>query len=101
MHFRKYRKCGGEVSLSECIETGKDGTALSLMDVICSEEDIFEDLSNREMYKTLYDAVEHVLTPREQLVIRSRYGLDGQRALTQREVANQTGISRSYVSRRR
>ena len=44
MHFRSQRKTAGDVSLSECIETGKDGNALSLIDIISSDEDLFEDL---------------------------------------------------------
>lgn len=47
MYFRGQRKSASDVSLSECIETGRDGNALSLMDVICSEEDSFEQLSEK------------------------------------------------------
>ena len=50
MYFRGQRKSASDVSLSECIETGRDGNALSLMDVICSEEDLFEQLSEKEIY---------------------------------------------------
>ena len=49
MYFRSMRKTAGDVSLSDCIETGKDGNALSLMDVLCSDEDLFEDLSARQL----------------------------------------------------
>lgn len=99
MHFRRQKKCAGELSLSECIETGKDGSALSLMDVICSDEDLFEDLSSRELHENLYCAMDSVLTLRERKIIAARFGLGGTKALTQREVAALTGISRSYVSR--
>lgn len=99
MHFRRQRKSGGDISLSESIETGKDGSSLSLMDVLCSEEDLFEDMSNRETYGQLYEAVDSVLTPREREIIVLRYGLGAQKPLTQREVADVTEISRSYVSR--
>lgn len=51
MYFRSMKKTAGDVSLSDCIETGKDGNALSLMDVLCSDEDLFEDLSARQTYK--------------------------------------------------
>ena len=88
------------MSLSDCIETGKDGGALSLMDVVCSDEDLFEDLSNRELYSSLYRGVETVLDEREKAIIIKRYGLGGMPPLTQREVAAASGISRSYVSRR-
>ena len=99
MHFRSMKKTAGDVSLSDCIETGKDGNALSLMDVICSEEDLFEDLSTKELYGRLHTAVERTLSPREREVIMLRYGLGGVKPQTQREVAKKCGISRSYVSR--
>jgi len=99
MYFRRQRRTAGDMSLSECIETGKDGSALSLMDVICSEEDLFEDLSNRELYRALHTAVNQRLTLREQAVICARFGLGDCPPLTQREVADRLGISRSYVSR--
>ena len=99
MHFRKQRKNVGELSLSDSIETGKGGSALSLMDVICSDEDLLEDLSNRELYGELYEALEKELTKRERLIICMRYGIGGDQPYTQREVAQKTGISRSYVSR--
>ena len=53
MYFRSLKKGAQDVSLSEYIETGRDGNALSLMDTICSEEDLFEDLSTREMHGKL------------------------------------------------
>ncbi len=99
MYFRSQKKTASDVSLSEYIETGKDGNALSLMDVVCSEEDLFDDLSNRELHGRLREIVSRCLTEREQRVISLRYGLSGRAPLTQREVADQLGISRSYVSR--
>ena len=99
MYFRSLRKGAQDVSLSDCIETGRDGNALSLLDMICSEEDLFEELSTRELHGQLRALVERILTPREKLVVTLRYGLDGNAPLTQREIAAQCGISRSYVSR--
>lgn len=99
MHFRRLKRGCGEVSLSDYIETGKDGGALSLMDVVCSEEDLFEDFSNRELYEGLYTAVSSILDERERKIINARYGLEGNPPLTQRETASLLGISRSYVSR--
>ena len=92
MYFRGQRKSASDVSLSE-------GNALSLMDVICSEEDLFEQLSEKEIYGRLHAAVNTCLTPREQRIILLRYGLGNRKPLTQREIAVQCGISRSYVSR--
>ncbi len=99
MHFRSQRKMAGDVSLSEYIETGKDGNALSLMEVVCSDEDLFDDLSAKEMYEKLYAAMDQHLTPRERTILTLRYGLGGRPPLTQREIAAQCSISRSYVSR--
>lgn len=99
MHFRGQKKSATGVSLSDYIETGKDGTSLSLMDVVCSDEDVFEQLSEQELIGRMSRAVQTVLEPREREILRMRYGLSGATPLTQREVAEQCGISRSYVSR--
>ena len=86
-------------NVSEYIETGKDGNALSLMEVVRSDEDLFEDLSTREMHAELHQAMEEHLTQRERNILALRYGLGGSQPLTQREIAAKCGISRSYVSR--
>ena len=99
MSFRRRKKTAGDVSLSETIETGKDGSALSLMDVICSEEDLFEDFSAKELRAQLREAMQRVLTERERRILTLRYGLDGAEPLTQGDTAERCGISRSYVSR--
>ncbi len=99
MYFRSQRKMAGDVSLSDCIETGKDGTSLSVQDVVASEEDLFEDLSRKEEALKLRRAVAACLTEREREVIRLRYGLDGAAPEKQQTVAARLGISRSYVSR--
>ena len=99
MHFRAQRKSAQDVSLSDYIETGTDGAALSLMDVVCDDADLLEQVSGREMIRQLCAAVDTVLTQQERQVIRLRYGLEGGVPRRQREVAQITGISRSYVSR--
>lgn len=99
MHFRAQRKSAQDVSLSDFIETGTDGAALSLMDVVGDEEDLLETVSNRQRIAQLRRAVEERLDEREQKVIRLRYGLTGGKPQRQREVAAMLGISRSYVSR--
>ena len=99
MHFRAGRKRAQDVSLSELIETGTDGAALELQDVVAGEEDLLEELSSRENARRLRAAVEAVLTDQEREVICTRYGLFGHQAQKQREVATHLGISRSYVSR--
>ena len=99
MYFRSQKKMAGDVSLSEMIETSRDGNALSFMDVLCSDEDLFEDVSTREQCTLVHRLVDECLDPREKRIVCLRYGLDGQAALTQRDVAVLLGISRSYVSR--
>ena len=99
MYFRAQKKSAQDVSLSDYIETGADGAALSLMDVVAEEEDLLETVSRREGVRAVCDAVRDRLTPQERLVIELRYGLGGGAPLRQREVAEKTGISRSYVSR--
>ena len=99
MHFRGERKRGNDVSLSDYIETGTDGASLSLMDVVAEDEDLLEKISNREDIRNVCRAVNAVLTEQEKLVVVLRYGLEGGTPMRQREVADKTGISRSYVSR--
>ncbi len=99
MHFRAQKKSSQDVSLSDYIETGADGAALSLMDVVSDDTDLMERVSNRQLLKKLCTAVDQVLTEQERQVIISRYGLGTGVPMRQREVAKLTGISRSYVSR--
>lgn len=99
MHFRSQRKSSNDVSLSDYIETGTDGAALSLMDVVSQEEDLTEQVMGRELTRQVLQAVDRVLTPQERQVICLRYGLGSGTPLRQRQVAEKTGISRSYVSR--
>ena len=97
MYFRSRRKSSQDVSLSDYIETGADGTALSLMEVVREEDDLLEQVEARENARKLRRAVDSVLTDQEREVVVLRYGLDGHPPQRQREVADRTGISRSYV----
>lgn len=99
MYFRSQKKSSQDVSLSDYIETGTDGAALSLMDVVSEDEDLMERVSNRESVRKLCEAVDSCLTEQERKVIVMRYGLGTGAAYRQREVAQAAGISRSYVSR--
>jgi len=99
MYFRSMRKSSQDVSLSDYIETGADGAALSLMDVVSAQEDLLEQVGSREMVRRMCQAMDAVLTPQERQVLILRYGLSGHAPHRQREVAQVTGISRSYVSR--
>ena len=99
MYFRSQRKSSHDVSLSDYIETGNDGTALSLMDVVGEEEDLAESISNREQLQQVRKLVDTCLSEQERQVISLRYGLGDGKPQRQREVAKLVGISRSYVSR--
>lgn len=99
MHLRKARRQAGEVSLNDALEQDEEGGGLSLMDVLKVDDTMLEDLDARESCIRVREAVQVCLEEREQLVITRRYGLNGQNPLTQREIAAQLGISRSYVSR--
>ena len=99
MYFRSMRKSAQDVSLSDYIETGADGAALSLMDVVSEDTDLLEQVTNRETVRQLYRVMETCLTEQERQVVELRYGLTGQPPMRQREVAQITGISRSYISR--
>jgi RNA polymerase sporulation-specific sigma factor len=99
MHFRAMRKSAQDVSLSDYIETGAEGAALSLMDVVSQEDDLLEQVSGRDTARQLRRAVAERLSDQERQVICLRYGLGGGKPCRQREVAQITGISRSYVSR--
>lgn len=99
MYFRSQKKSSQDVSLSDYIDTGTDGAALALMDVVAEEGDLLEQVATREAVRDLQKALQTHLTQQERQVICLRYGLSGGKALRQREVADVTGISRSYVSR--
>lgn len=98
MYFRSQRKSAGDISLSDVIENGSDG-GLSVMDVLASDEDLFEQAHIRSETRRLLGLLDGTLTPREKEIITLRYGLLNQKPLPQREVAVKLGISRSYVSR--
>ena len=99
MHFRAARKTAGDVSLSDSIDTDKEGNSLSLMDIIFVDDDMLDELNSRETCTRLRRYVDSHLTEREQMIVSMRYGLGGDAPLTQREIAKLCGISRSYVSR--
>lgn len=99
MYFRSQKKSAQDVSLSDYIDTGADGTMLSLMDVVAQDDDMLESIHNRQMIRALQQGIRKTLTDQEKQVVALRYGLEGKRPMRQREVAQVTGISRSYVSR--
>ena len=100
MMLRTRKKCSREVSLYEPIGTDKEGNEISLLDIIESPPvDIVEEYSTRQDIRFLFSSMKDILTPKEYQVICCRYGLFENNEMTQREIADQLHISRSYVSR--
>ena len=100
MLFRAGKKFSKEVSIYDPIGTDKDGETVSLMDILEMEgKEAVEQVILKEDVRKLYEAYEQNLKDTEKTVIRLRYGLFGSKEHTQREIAGQLGISRSYVSR--
>lgn len=100
MMLRGKKKISKEISLYEPIGTDRDGNEIQLYDIIESEDlDVHSKTVLKDDIKLLYEKMESVLTSRERLVLKMRYGLYNQEEYTQREIADHLGISRSYVSR--
>lgn len=100
MYLRTKKKTSKEISLYEPIGTDREGNEIKLYDIIeAEEEDVPEKIHLRENIQKLYEKVESELSQREKLVLKMRYGLYNGEEYTQREIARQIGISRSYVSR--
>ena len=99
MHFRSQKKTQCEVSLSEPIDVDKDGNPLTYIDIISVDDTIAEDIFVKITSAQAKRFIKEGLTPRERQIIVLRYGLSGKTPLTQREIADGLGISRSYVSR--
>lgn len=99
MHLRSLKKSRKDVSLHDPIGTDKEGNEITLIDVLGSEADEVVDKVQLKIQKSkIYEHL-HILDEREQEVIRGRFGLDQGDERTQREIAKELGISRSYVSR--
>ncbi len=100
MHFRSRKKSRGEVSLFDPIGTDKEGNQIHLFDILENEDvDVTEHLELQDQMEKIRAHMKEVLSPREYTIVAKRYGLFGEKELTQREIAQDTGISRSYVSR--
>ena len=100
MNIRSNKKNKMQVSLQDPIGVDKEGNAISLIDILGTDEDYIVDKVELEMkISKLYEKIEKVLTEREKEIIKLRYGLTPSGYKTQREIAQQLDISRSYVSR--
>lgn len=99
MYFRSQKKTAGNIYFDEPIDTDKNGNPLTLMDIISDDESILERIDLTICSQQLYSFIGDCLDERELEIITKRYGLFGEDSLTQKEVAEKLGISRSYVSR--
>ncbi len=100
MLLRSKKKTSREVSLFEPIGQDKEGNEIHLVDVIEQQQtDVIDSLELRNNIKKLQKLLNDCLTPREKEIIIYRYGLGGRQEITQSEIGEKLGISRSYVSR--
>ncbi|ADG05900.1 RNA polymerase sporulation sigma factor SigK [Kyrpidia tusciae] len=99
MHLRALKKTRKDVSLHDPIGTDKEGNEVTLLDILSSDADDVVDIVEMKLEKhQIYEKLQE-LDEREQEVIRGRFGLQNGEEKTQREIAEELGISRSYVSR--
>ena len=99
MYFRNNKKLSQEISFSEPIDTDSEGNPLTLMDIIYIDDTIVDDIDTKSKLLKLNKIINDIKNPREKEIIVKRYGLNGVKPLTQREIADTLNISRSYVSR--
>ena len=100
MSIRSSRKQKNETSLHSPIGVDKEGNEINLLDVLCTDNDsIFDQVDFQIEMRRLYEEIKENLKPREIEILELRYGLNNMEEKTQREIAEQMGISRSYVSR--
>ena len=99
MHFRAQKKLAAEISLNDTIDVDRDGNPLTYIDVISCDESMPSDIERKISSAKALRLVNTLLTARERKIIVLRYGLNGKKPLTQREIAEALNISRSYVSR--
>lgn len=100
MYFRARKKCSREVSIYEPIGTDREGNEINLLDIIETEQiDTVEQMQVRQEIKAMQEYIDIVLDEREKEILLMRFGLRGQKELTQREIGEKLNISRSYISR--
>lgn len=99
MYFRSQKKNNNNIYINDSIDIDKNGNALTLLDIIKDNVNIEDLMENKISIEKAMKTINTKLAPREKIIIKMRYGLDGFKPLTQREVAEKLKISRSYVSR--
>lgn len=100
MFMRASKKQNQEVYLNEPIGKDKDDNIVTLQEVLENDEKNIEDAVDMKFkIKELYDKMKYILQDREKVILEMRFGLDGSKPKTQKEIAKLLNISRSYVSR--
>ena len=100
MYIRTSKKQKAEISMNQVIGTDKDGNDMELIDtLVLKEKDAVDDIHDKTVLKQVLDFIDKKLNKREKYIMNKRYGLDGSNSMTQQELADELGISRSYVSR--
>ena len=100
MYLRSIKKLGAEVYLEDTIGKDKDDNTVTLQEVLENDSrDVEEEVDLKLKVKRLYEKIKEVLKDREKTIIELRFGLDGKKPKTQKQIAKMMGISRSYVSR--
>ena len=100
MYIRSSKKQKAEVSMNQVIGTDKDGNDMELIDTLeLKEKDAVDSIYDKTILKQVLNFWNEKLSKREKYIMNKRYGLDGQKIKTQQELADELGISRSYVSR--
>ena len=100
MDIRAGKKRNGDIQLQDVVGVDREGNEVRVEDKIADDkEPVDEQVGLKMQIRRLQEVLMRVLHGREKVVIEMRYGLDGKDELTQREIASELGISRSYVSR--
>lgn len=99
MFFRSKKKDANVVSVNEPIDVDSEGNPLTLIDVIYCDDTISDDIDLKRKTERLYSLIDEMENDRDRMIIIKRYGLYNTPEMTQREIAKELGISRSYVSR--
>ena len=100
MYLRSTKKLGAEVYLEDTIGKDKDDNTVTLQEVLeNNDKNIEDEVDLKFKIKRLYQKIKEVLKDREKTIIELRFGLNGEKPRTQKQIAKMMGISRSYVSR--
>lgn len=99
MHFRSNNKFSKNISLNDAVGYDKDGNEIAILDILKTpKQDFIEDITTKDNIKLLKEYMK-ILTVQEKNILIKRYGLNDEDPLTQKEIAKEMNISRSYVSR--